>query len=281
MVSLLTPDNNSVELDPKVHFTWSDIGGGATATLEVSTVEDFSTIELSRESSTCEYQCLPLELHPLTNYYARVLVNGNASNVVTFSTKAMPCDAPTFLTPLDGGICYANGRIEINPQEGAEFVLLQVDSENSFSGRRKYQVLLDNYQMGVNASDVKLSSKNPMVDGVTYYARALCKYYMTSQGGLYETDYGPVITFTYSAQEGGVGDITAEKAAITFDGNTLHVSARGNIAVEAVTMLGTVKPLYAGNEGKIDIDLSDLPAGLYVIRVKAATGSTTAKFLKK
>ena len=104
---------------------------------------------------------------------------------------------------------------------------------------------------------------------------------MTSQGGLYETDYGPVITFTYSAQEGGVGDITAEKAAITFDGNTLHVSARGNIAVEAVTMLGTVKPLYAGNEGKIDIDLSDLPAGLYVIRVKAATGSTTAKFLKK
>ena len=132
---------------------------------------------------------------------------------------------------------------------------------------------LDNYQVGVNASDVKLSSKNPMVDGVTYYARALCKYYMTSQGGLYETDYGPVITFTYSAQEGGVGDITAEKAAITFDGNTLHVSARGNI--------GTVKPLYSGNEGKIDIDLSDLPAGLYVIRVKAATGSTTAKFLKK
>lgn len=281
VVSLLTPANNSDELDPKVHFTWSDIGAGATATLEVSTVEDFSNIVLSRESSTCEYQCQPMELHPLTAYYARVLVNGNASNVVTFSTKAMPCEPPTFLTPIDGGICYANGRIEINPQEGAEFVLLQVDSENSFSGRRKYQVLLDNYQMGVNASDVKLSSKNPMVDGVTYYARALCKYYMTSQGGLYETDYGPVITFTYSAQEGGVGDITAEKAAITIDGNTLHVSARGNIAVEAVTLLGSAVPLYAGNEGKIDIDLSDLPAGLYVIRVKAATGSTTAKFLKK
>lgn len=280
LVTLLTPENGSEEIDPKVEFTWTEIEKGANATIEVSTVEDFSTIVLSRESSTCSYQVLPMELHPLTSYYARVLVNGNASNVVTFSTKAMPCDAPTFATPANGGICYANGRIEINPQEGAEFVLLQVDSQDNFSGRRKYQVLLDNYQTGVNASDVLLSSKNPMEDGVTYYARALCKYYKTRGGGLYETDYSDIITFTYSAQEGGVGAIAADKATISIDGNTLRVTATGAVTVEAVNMLGIAKPLYAGSS-ETDIDLSDLPAGMYVIRANAAAGSTTAKFLKK
>ncbi|MGN1238545.1 MAG: T9SS type A sorting domain-containing protein, partial [Muribaculaceae bacterium] len=64
------------------------------------------------------------------------------------------------------------------------------------------------------------------------------------------------------------------------DGNTLRVTAAGAVTVEAVNMLGIAKPLYAGSS-ETDIDLSDLPAGLYVIRVNAAAGSTTAKFLKK
>ena len=103
---------------------------------------------------------------------------------------------------------------------------------------------------------------------------------MQRGGGLYETDYGPAISFTYSSQEGGVTDVAANRATLSITGNTLHVEALGSYAVEAVTMLGTVKPLAAGLVGAADIDLSLLPSGIYVIRVKAANATTTAKFLK-
>lgn len=279
LVAILSPTTGSEEIDPKVHFTWTEIEPGAVATLEVATAEDFSTIVLSRESATCEYQVQPMELHPLSSYYARVLVNGNASTPVAFSTKTMPCEPPTMLSPIDGGICYANSRIEINPQEGAEFVLIQVHNKSDFAGRSKFQKLLDGFQTGVNASDVTVAS-NPLQEGVTYYARALCKYYMQRDGGLYETDYGPAIAFTYSSQEGGVTDVTATRPLLSISGNTLHVEACGSYAVEAVTMLGTVKPIASGLVGAADIDLSQLPAGIYVIRVKAANATTTAKFMK-
>ena len=280
LVAVTSPENGATDLDPKVSFAWSQSVPGEEATLEVSTDEEFSTIVLSQTNRQGSYQAKVYELHPVTNYYARVVVNGRASNYVSFRTKAMPCEVPTFKTPQNNGTCYSNDRIEINPQDGAEFVIIQVDKTDSF-GSSKAQKQLSDFATGVDASEIKISRKNPMVDGVTYYARAMAKYY---DDGLVlrETDWSDVITFVYSSQESGIDDVSADAGSIAIVGNELLIAlpTAKPVAVSATTMLGTTKQLYAASVAQAAVSLSELPAGMYVISVKVGGETRALKFVK-
>ncbi len=281
LVEITSPENGTNDIDPKMTFVWTQSSPGEEATLEVSTDEDFSNIVLSKTNTQGSYRTKIFELHPVTNYYARVVVNGRASKSVAFRTKAMPCEPPTFKNPTDGGICYSNSFIEINGQDGAEFVTIQVDITNEF-GSSKSQKQLTDFVTGVDASEIKISRKNPMQDGVTYYARAKAKYY-DEASILRETDWGNVISFVYSSQETGIDDVDSDSGSIAIVDNELRIAlpAARALNVSATTMLGIVKQLYSAHTSQAAVSLDELPAGMYVISVKIGGETRALKFVKR
>lgn len=281
LVAMSAPADGSNNLDPKVTFSWNASSSDVVATLEVSTDEAFENIVLTRKSNTGSYEAKVYELHPNTVYYARVAVNGRTSDYVTFRTKAMPCTVPTFKNPVNGGICYSNAMIEINPQDGAEFVTIQVDKTDAFGGS-KAQKQLQNYQNGVPAADIKISRKNPLVDGQTYYARAKASYY-DAENVLHETDWSSAISFVYSSDSSGIGEVKDGDTSVAINGNVLNVKAESaqHISVWAVTMLGAKVALYETEGAEAQVALDQLNDGAYVICVKAGEQTYKLKYVKK
>ena len=282
LVQLTAPADGATSVDPKVLFTWTAASDGVIGKLEVATDEAFENVVLTRRSKTGSYQTKILELHPQTLYYARVSVNGRASKYVTFRTKAMPCSKPTFKNPINGGICYSDGRIEINEQDGAELVTIQVDITDQF-GSSKAQKQLSDYENGVAASEIKISRKNPMEDGTTYYARAMAKYY-DENGVLQETDWSDVISFVYSSSSStGIGEVNGTEALACVENGVLMVKSGkgGVISVKAVNMLGASAELYEGEGGDAAISLANLAEGAYVIQVKVGEETIKLKYVKQ
>ncbi|MBE6310746.1 MAG: hypothetical protein E7080_06820 [Bacteroidales bacterium] len=280
LVQMLTPENDADGLDPKVNFTWSVTTEGAPITLQVAEDMNFEKMVFSVESTTGNYQTKVYELHPLMTYYARVVQDGKASDYVKFSTKAMPCSAPTFKFPLNGGVCYSNSMVEINPQDGAEVVVIQVDKTNAFGGS-KSQKKTEDYATGVPSSEFLLSRKNPMEDGVTYYARAQVQYY-DENGTFCTSDWGETISFVYSSSASAIDKVETD-AKVKIAGENVVVTA-GNVVdvqVNAVSMLGNVAKLYAGKTAHEEISLSELRNGLYVIQVAVDGEFYTMKYIKK
>ncbi len=280
MVQLLTPEHEAEGLDPKVNFTWSVTTPGEVLTLQVSDDLNFENIILSAESSTGSYKAKVYELHPLKTYYARVVQAGKSSEPVKFSTKAMPCTPPTFKFPINGGVCYSNSKIEINPQDGAELITIQVDKTNSF-GSSKSQKKTTDYETGVDASEIKLSRKYPMEDGVTYYARAMVEYYDES-GTMVSTDWGEVISFVYKASVSGVENVGVETDIKIVDGCVLVTADEtANVKVSAVSMLGHSQTLYNGQSSSAKVSLEELSNGMYVIMAEVNGKTHTIKYVKK
>ena len=280
LVQMLTPVSGTTDLEPQVEFTWT-AGDDTEATLEVATDEAFSDIKLTAKSTTGSYKAKVLELHPLTLYFARVTMRGKTSDFVSFKTKAMPCQVPEFANPVNGGICYNDANIEIVPQDGAEFVTIQVDLTDAF-GASKAQKQLSDFATGVPASAIKISKRNPMTDGTTYYARAYVKYY-DEEGILRQTDWSDVISFVYKNVSSGISDVTAADAEIVVEGDVLYISspAQSSISVSAVNMLGVATQVYAGVSDYAEISLRDLAPGMYVIKASVGGETYAVKMIKR
>lgn len=279
LVQMLTPTNEAEDLDPKVNFTWSVTTEGAPITLVVAEDLNFENIVLEVESTTGSYTAKVYELHPLRSYYARVLKDGKPSEYVKFSTKAMPCTPPTFKFPLNGGTCFANSKIEISHQDGAEIVLIQVDKTNAF-GSSKSQKKAEGFVPGIAASEFLLSRKYPMEDGVTYYARAQVQYY-DEAGVMQTTDWGEIISFVYSSSQSAIDNI-ATSAEVKLAGNILVISTEDdtNVEVSAVSMLGREEPLFSGRTSNEQISLEGLSSGMYIIKVILDNEVRTLKYMK-
>lgn len=279
IAQLLTPTNEEENLDPKVNFTWAVTTEGASVTLQVAEDLNFENMVLERESTTGSYTAKVYELHPLKSYYARVIQDGKQSDYVKFSTKSMPCTPPTFKNPLNGGICYANSKIEINHQDGAEIVMIHVDKTAEFGGS-KSQKKNEGYLPYVEASEILLSRRNPMEDGVTYYARAQVQYY-DEAGVMQTTDWGETISFVYSATESAIDNI-AIGADVKIAGKNVVINAdsESSVRVSAVSMLGREDVLFVGKTSSEQVSLEGLSHGLYIIKVVLDNEVRTLKYMK-
>ena len=275
------PANNATELDPKVNFTWTGVSKG-NVYLEVASSENFEDMVFTVESSSDRYQTPMCTLKHNTQYYARLRYNGIYSSVITFTTKYIAGEVPTFKFPLDGGTCYANSLIEFEPQEGAEEVILMVDSSLSYKFATRFKVTLRDFGFSIPASDVLLNrGKNGMEDGKTYYAKAMVKYY-NEDGVLKSTDYCSDISFVYSSASSAIDSVT-NGAIVKLEGNKVLINADGeiNVRVSAVSMLGYTQLLYNGQSSNAKVSLEELSAGMYVILVDVNGETHTIKYLKK
>lgn len=281
MPELTYPIDGATDLDPKVNFTWNVTTEGAPVTLEVASDEKFVNMTFSVESTDGSYQTPMSTLKSLTTYYARLLYNGNYSQVITFSTKAVTVEIPTFKFPLDGGVCYANSVIEVYPQEGVETIVIQVDSNSTFKGTTKCQKKLTDFTFGVAASEIKLNkNREAMVDGTTYYARAYAEY-ENQNGTTTSTDWSDVISFVYSDKESGIESVSTD-TKVNVAGTNVYVTAQdAKVKVVAVSLLGNSYALYDGVNTGDAISLEELPTGFYVLQVVVGSDVHTIKYVKK
>lgn len=281
MPEILYPSNDATDLDPKVNFQWSVITEGTPVTLEVASDDRFANIVLSGESTTGNYQTPICVLKPLTIYFARLKNNGIYSSVVKFSTKAMPAEKPTFKFPLNGGTCWANSEISINPQDGAESVTILIDSSTNFGGTTRCRKILEDFTFGVAASDVQFGTKKTkMVDGTTYYAKAQIKYFDES-GTTKTTDWSDVISFVYSSSQSAIDNITTG-ADVKIAGKNVVINAdsESSVRVSAVSMLGREEVLFVGKTSSEQVSLEGLSRGLYIIKVVLDNEVRTLKYMK-
>lgn len=278
---LLTPTNGATDVEPQVNFTWVAPSETEPVTLEVASDQNFTDIVFTAESATGSYKTPICTLKKSTTYYARLIFNGASSKIVQFTTKYVAGEVPTWKFPTNGGMCYSNNMIEVNPQEGAYQVVIQIDSSTSFSGTTRCQKKLTDFVFGVLASEVKLKKNTkPLEDGVTYYARAYVDYYDES-GMLKSTDYSDVISFVYNAGVSAITDVTAE-SDVKLAGNKVVVtsSTESLIKVAAVSMLGHVNVLYAGVDSNVEVSTESLAKGMYVLQVEVNGKTHTIKFVK-
>ena len=264
-VEIKSPSDGAKSLDTKVKFEWDNHGTDIEAVFEIASDKDFKEVKYTYATADCMHQLPTMALRPLSSYYARVIYKGRVSKTVMFTTKAMPCTPPTFKFPLNGGICYSNSTIELESQDGAELVTLQVDKTVDF-GSSKCQKKLSDFTMSLPASEVLLSRKYPMEDGETYYARAQVSY-RDDNGELHTTDWGEVISFTYNATTTIESVTVGTEVKIECGNVKISAGNEADVKVLAYSMLGRETVLFGGRCADTEVSLVALPKGLYVIKV--------------
>ena len=156
-----------------------------------------------------------------TVYYARVgysspgAEEGNVSYTPTveFTTESAEATVPELLNPVDNGVLYADGMIAVRPMRGATNIRVEVSSTTSFPSRSSYIVTMPtgSFEDTKTASEIKLGG-TALKEGVTYYARARSSY--NTSNGTVNTEYTPVVSFTYSHQT-GVDAVSADEVVVS------------------------------------------------------------------
>ena len=156
-----------------------------------------------------------------TVYYARVgysspgAEEGNVSYTPTveFTTESAEATVPELLNPVDNGVLYADGMIAVKPMRGATNIRVEVSSTTSFPSRSSYIVTMPtgSFEDTKKASEIKLGG-TALKEGVTYFARARSSY--NTSNGTVNTEYTPVVSFTYSHQT-GVDAVSADEVVVS------------------------------------------------------------------
>ena len=277
-IRMLTPTDNSQSLTPTI--TWTPAYEGSHYVVEVALDSKFAQIRYTGESDECQLTVPEDALYSGRKYYVRVhaVRNGRAatSDVSSFATADIVYEAPDFVNPQTAGATiHSNQSVEIEPYIGMSGVSLQISETEEFPTRKSYRVTLKDGETATPLlSEIKVASK-ALVDGQTYYVRVCAQYYTQATGANAQSSDYRVSSFVYSA-EAGVSDIVADNAAVTLDGTTLLLPAAGN-DVRVYTPAGV--EVFAATRTPRTVDLSPLPAGLYIITVTGPTPATL-KFAK-
>ena len=281
-IALTSPADGDGEVSYNPVITYTPAVEGSEYTVEISRVADFVTVEHTGTTTELSYTVPERVLCSGRNYYARVTArHGNAvsqSPVAAFSTvNKTDYAAPVFVHPTEqtGVIMHSDESAEIKPWDGLVSVTVNVAADPSFPSRSMYSEPLNGFATKTKAfGDIKISSKN-LVEGQTYYLRARGSYVLTTSTSNQYTDYSPTYSFTYSA-ETGVSDLTVDENATWLENSsTLHVGA-GVDKVTVYDLGGATVATYQGVEAGSTVDLSELPAGAYLIRA----GQTTLKLVR-
>lgn len=223
LMAVSYPQNGASEiaLEPTITFSYAD----RDITVEVSDNDDFSNLIVSAVTSNGAYTVPRHTLWAGTGYYVRgrYLRNGVECTTapVSFTTIEMTPEVPVILLPENGGTLHADQCVKFKPIDGAKGIRLEISASNTFPARSSYISEKIDPLTWVDSNpgaSIKISGKN-LVDGSTYYARALTRYNTleTTSG---KTDFCEPIAFTYSAENAGVDDITYDNhsALAWYDG---------------------------------------------------------------
>jgi len=289
ILSITYPQDNQSGISVTPQITWSAMPGNKSV-LEIATDKNFNDADiiLSEESNEGSFQIGEFILKAMTKYYARVtLTNGDASKTtepISFTTEELVANIPVITFPKEGANFYSEDKITLERQQAANNFTVEVAETTTFP-RGKYTSTLTNFKFQtVRGGDIKVSSKN-LVENTTYYIRAVATY-LTSEGGK-KTEYSDIRSFVYSGQGSGVEDNISGISVKIIGGAynpVLEISAPVNTKIQAklFNSVGALQDiLFEGNtDGNIEIPLSHLSQGMYIISTTMNGTTKTLKFIK-
>ncbi len=171
--TLASPEDNSTDVELLPLFTWSNVDGATSFTLQVSKASDFSALVLDESGITIEeFEMTTGALEELTTYFWRVNATDGSrvsdwSTVFSFTTLTTSLDIPVLISP-------ANNASDVN-LTGTELVWNSVTDASNYS----VEVATDEAFSNVVASQSGTSDTTYVVaDGVlqyetTYYWRVM------------------------------------------------------------------------------------------------------------
>lgn len=281
-VTITSPAAEATELVLTPSFTWTKAVDGSSYRFEIGRDSQFKDVIYSAETSADKLTVPALTLMSGRRYYARVVATHDgiesASDPVTFSTvNRSDYAAPVFVNPDKQNMTlHSDDVVEVAPWEGMSHVTVYLSASESFPSRSSATMNIDGFGVkGKALGEVKLSGKT-LVDGKTYYLRARGAYYLTTASSVQYTPYSETVTFVYSSAA-GVGDAVADGERTYVDADaTLHIAGEAAL-VEVYAASGALVKAVAVPGATVS--LSDLPAGVYVIRV-TGENTSTVKWVK-
>ncbi len=274
--------STGVSLTPAIKWNLSD----REVTVEIATSIDFtgSSMVYSAKASNGSITIPANTLGSYTTYFVRLgyVKDGNQlyTDAVSFTTIEIIPTAPAIVYPVEGGDFYSEDQIWVSPVAGISKIRVELDASTTFARTRFVEDCeAGKWCTGKKAGEMKVSSKN-LVAGTLYYIRARGTY--ASSEGTMNTDWSPVVKAYYRGEGAGVESVEVSSQGIyVIDGDMpeLCVNRNGKVKVSVVTPSGiTLGNIFDGEvNGSVNIPLSNLVAGIYIIVVDTTDGRVTLK----
>lgn len=250
---LSSPEDNAIDVELAPLFTWSNVEGATSFTLQVSTSSDFVSLVLDESGISLEEFSMTSDLEELTTYFWRVnatdgLRISDWSTVFTFTTLTTVLPTPVLSSPQNeaAGIMLNGTSLEWNSVEGASNYNVELATDSEFSN--------------VVASEANTAATSYVIpDGVlnfesTYFWRVKAlaegKSSEWTEPWSFITELAPLLAPELVSPEDGATDLLL---AVTFEWNAvsnassygLQVATENTFASPVVDETGISETTYA------------------------------------
>lgn len=280
---ILSPANGATGMSVTPTFTYSIPDREVTLEIAETTLFEDQSMVATVTGKGGSISVPRFMLAGANTYYARMryLRAGveMITNTLEFTTQEMPMTAPSIAKPVEGGTLHADEQIVLAPIDGAKILRVEVSASSTFPSRTSYSTSAVNVNTLTDpntADKIRLNGKY-LTDGTTYYARARAGYNTLADKNIVNSEYGPTVTFVYSAESStGVDAVVADNAFVKVQGRA--VIATGALSsVSVCDAAGTVimSRHNIANSGTI----FELPstAGVYIITAVKGHEAHTVK----
>ncbi|GHV57790.1 hypothetical protein FACS1894182_07600 [Bacteroidia bacterium] len=267
---------SNVSMTPQ--FSWTNIGPGATYTLEISAKSTFSPLTYTAEVQTTTAGVPDGVLSTATTYYARVRATSSTIQAISeriyFVTEAVPVPVPTLILPVDGATLPGkNIEVSWEPQESKGFQA-ELSQSATFPSRGTTLKAVDAFIYSMVYENLNAG---------TYYVRVKAK----DSKGL--TDASPYVT-VYLTGQSGIFDINALESAYSYTdaaGTCWLVINSDESSSASVVIYSATGALFSKQTHQLDVgknilplDMIRYPKGIYLIRINTGHSEKTIKVQK-
>jgi uncharacterized lipoprotein YddW (UPF0748 family) len=275
---ITAPADATTNVSMTPEFSWTNIGQGATYTLEISANPNFSLLTYTAELQTTTASVPSGVLSTATTYYARVRATLGVIQAISeriyFITEAVPVPVPTLILPVDGAVITGkNIEVSWQPQESKGF-RAELSQNTAFPSRGTTMKSVDAFIY---------STIYENLDAGTYYVRVRAK----DGAGL--TNPSPYVT-VYLTEQSGIPDVNALESAYSYTDaagtcwlviNSAEKSS-ASVAVYSATGMLLGKQAHKLDVGKntLSLDMTRYPKGIYLIRINTGNNEKTLKVQK-
>jgi uncharacterized lipoprotein YddW (UPF0748 family) len=274
---ITSPADAAVDVPMTPEFSWTDIGAGATYTLEISSGSNFSTMDYTATVQATTITVPGGVLSTATTYYARVKATLGAIQAISerihFITEEIPVPVPALVSPEDGATIDGN-EIEVTwqPQDSKGF-RTELSQNPAFPTRGTTLKSVDPFVYSAVYSGL---------DAGTYYIRVRAK---DSRGLTEPSEYVTVYLSGTSLQ-----NINASEFCYAYydpAGNCYLVinsaeSTSASVGIYSVTGMLIDNRIHRLDAGKniFPLDMTPYAKGIYLIKVNAGSSGKTIKIRK-
>ena len=272
---ILSPADGSTEVSMTPEFTWTDVGSGASYTLQISTKADFSEIAYNKTVQQTSFTVPEGFLTTSTTYYARVkafLGNMQAiSERIYFVTEEVFIPVPVLISPANGETIFGT-EIELTWQlQPSKGFRTELSQSSTFPTRSTTLRTVDAFTYK--------ATYNNLSDG-SYYLRVRA---LNSTGLTDPSDFVMVNLQNFS----NIPEVNkSDFCYVYYDMNgrcyiVIEDADAGSATVDVYSASGMLidKHTFSLTPGKNTFtpDMHGYKQGLYLMRVKAGDKEKTIK----